>query len=51
MNPPSRPADFVVVEPLRIRQQPTLYTEQDVQVRQFLRKKSRRVARQAEFAA
>ena len=41
----------VVIEPVRLTQQPTCYTEQDLQTRQFLKKTSRSVARKAEFRA
>jgi hypothetical protein len=41
----------VVIEPLRLTEQPTCYTEQDLQTRQFLKKTSRSVAGKAEFRA
>ena len=41
----------VVIEPVRLTQQPTCYTEQDLQTRQFLKKTSRSLGRRAEFRA
>jgi len=41
----------VVIEPLHLTQQPTCYTEQDLQTRQFLKKTSRSLAGKAEFRA
>ena len=44
-------AEGVVIEPVRPTQQPTCYTEQDLQTRQFLKKTSRSLAGKAEFRA
>jgi len=44
-------ADGVVIEPVRPTQQPTSYTEQDLQTRQFLKKTSRSLPGKAEFQA
>jgi len=40
-----------VIEPVRPTQQPTSYTEQDLQTRQFLKKTSRSLAGKDEFQA
>jgi hypothetical protein len=44
-------ADGVVIEPIPLRQQPTYYTEQDLQTRQFLVRSSRVLRGRAEFRA
>jgi hypothetical protein len=44
-------ADGVVIEPLRPRQQPTYYTEQDLQTREFRVRSSRGIRGKAEFRA
>jgi len=44
-------ADGVIIEPLQLTQQPTCYTEQDLQTRQFLKKTSRSLPGKAEFRA
>jgi hypothetical protein len=41
----------VKVEPLRVPQQPTLYTEDDLHVRQFTKTTSRRLIRTGKFRA
>jgi hypothetical protein len=41
----------VVIEPIHLTQQPTCYTERDLQTRQFLKKTSRSVSGKAEFRA
>ena len=41
----------VAIEPLRVPQQPTLYTEDDLHVRQFTQKTSRRLIRKGAFRA
>ena len=41
----------VLVEPLRLTQQPTAYTETDLHVRRFRKKTSRRLAAKGEFRA
>ena len=44
-------ADGVKVEPLRVAQQPTRYTEDDLHVRQFMKETSRRLVRKGQFRA
>ena len=44
-------ADGVAVERLRVPQQPTRYTEDDLHVRQFLKETSRRLVRKGAFRA
>jgi hypothetical protein len=41
----------VVIEPVHLTQQPTCYTEQDLQARQFLKKTSRSLGGKTEFRA
>ena len=41
----------VLVEPLRVAQQPTRYTQDDLHIRQFLRNTSRRMVRKGQFRA
>jgi hypothetical protein len=43
--------DHVIIEPLQLTQQPTSYTEQDLQTRQFLKKTSRGFGSRTEFRA
>ena len=44
-------AEGVKVEPLRVPQQPTRYTQDDLHVRQFMRETSRRLIRKGAFRA
>ena len=44
-------AEGVKVEPLRVPQQPTRYTQDDLHVRQFMRETSRRLLRKGAFRA
>jgi len=44
-------AEGVKVEPLRVVQQPRLYTEDDLHVRQFMKETSRRLIRKGQFRA
>ena len=44
-------ADGVVIEPVRLTQQPTCYTEQDLHVREFKKDTSRRLIRKGQFRA
>jgi hypothetical protein len=41
----------VAIEPLRAAQQPTVYTQDDLHVRQFTKETSRRVIRKGQFRA
>ncbi len=44
-------ADGVKIEPLRVAQQPTRYTQDDLHVRQFMKATSRRLIRKGQFKA
>jgi hypothetical protein len=44
-------ADGVKVEPLRVAQQPTRYTQDDLHVREFKKDTSRRLIRKGQFRA
>ena len=44
-------SEFVRVEPLRVPQQPTHYTQDDLHVRQFMKETSRRLIRKGQFRA
>jgi hypothetical protein len=44
-------AEGVKVEPLRVPQQPTRYTQDDLHVRQFMKETSRRLIRKGQFKA
>jgi hypothetical protein len=43
--------DEVKIEPLRIPQQPTLYTQDDLHVREFSKSVSKRLVRKGQFRA
>src|SRR5256885_436245 len=44
-------SEGVLVEPLRVPQQPTVYTEDDLHIRQFMKDTSRRLIRKGQFRA
>jgi len=44
-------AEGVKVEPLRVAQQPTRYTQDDLHIRQFMKETSRRLIRKGQFRA